>query len=457
MSPLIPCILAGGAGTRLWPVSREALPKPFMRVAGGDSLLQRTFRQAIQLKGVSQLLTVTHRDLLFSTLDHYRALKPGALALDFVLEACNRNTAPAIIAAALQVARQQGPDSLLLVLPADHLIDDPAAFARAVDQARHLAEQGQLVCFGLPPAATANTAALAPTASPAPHGTGLFCMKVDSLLHELQLHAPELLGALEDCLARSHSLSGPQARQCELHGELFGALPDLTLEQAVLDRSSRTQMLPCTFGWRGIDSWQALGELTAADTQGNRVQGATVLHQVNHCHIHGSERLIGAVGVEHLLIVDTADALLIADARRSQDVQHLTRLLKQSDHACHRLPSTVARPWGNYRVLEEGPWFKIKRILVHPGASLSLQLHHHRSEHWIVVNGTARVTNGEAEFLLNTNQSTFIPAGHRHRLSNPGVVDLVIIEVQSGEYLGEDDIVRFNDLYGRVPLVEEPA
>ncbi|MES2818504.1 MAG: mannose-1-phosphate guanylyltransferase/mannose-6-phosphate isomerase [Pseudomonadota bacterium] len=479
MSLFIPCIIAGGAGTRLWPVSREALPKPFMRLADGDSLLQKTFRRAARLEGASRLLTVTHKDLFFSTLDQYRPVNPGALSLDFLLEPCGRNTAPAMAAAALHVTRLYGPDSVLLMLPADHLIEDDLAFAEAVTRARMLAEQGLLVTFGIQPT-HANSGfgyieqgeALADGAfrvkrfveKPAVDtaetylaggehlwNAGLFCFRADRLLQELQLHAPELLSAVEACLSESRSSNAAQAQQCELNASLFALVPDISIDYALMEHSSQVAVVPCTFGWRDIGSWQSLGELTPADADGNRIQGEAVLHRVSNCYFHSSKRLIGAVGIDNLIVVDTPDALLIADARHVQDVQLLTRELKQRGHQAYRLHSTVARPWGNYTVLEEGSRFKIKRIVVQPGASLSLQMHHHRSEHWIVVNGMARVTNGERDFMLDTNESTFIPAGHQHRLTNPGVIDLVMIEVQSGEYLGEDDIVRFNDIYGRVP------
>ncbi|MBF2983205.1 cupin domain-containing protein, partial [Pseudomonas aeruginosa] len=244
-------------------------------------------------------------------------------------------------------------------------------------------------------------------------------------------------------------------RQRELAAGAFAEAPDISVDYALMERSDKVAVVPCSIGWSDIGSWQALRELSAADENGNQVRGESVLHDVSNCYIDSPKRLVGAVGVHDLIIVDTPDALLVADAARSQDVKFVAQELKRRGHDAFRLHRTVSRPWGTYTVLEEGRRFKIKRIVVRPKASLSLQMHHHRCEHWIVVSGMALVENGEREFLLNTNESTFIPAGHSHRLSNPGIIDLVMIEVQSGEYLGEDDIVRFNDIYGRAPASDE--
>jgi mannose-1-phosphate guanylyltransferase len=236
-----------------------------------------------------------------------------------------------------------------------------------------------------------------------------------------------------------------------LDSALFKEVPDDSIDYAVMEKSKNVAVVPCSIGWSDIGSWAALGDLTAPDSQGNRIEGEVILHDVSNCYIQSGHRIVGAVGVKDLVVIDTPDAVLVADRNRAQDVKYLYSRLKAEGHEAHRLHSTVHRPWGTYTVLEEGHRFKIKRIEVKPGASLSLQMHHHRSEHWIVVSGAALVVNGEQELLVNTNESTYIPAGHKHRLQNPGVVDLVMIEVQSGEYLGEDDIVRYEDAYGRVP------
>ncbi len=480
MSTLIPCIIAGGAGTRLWPVSREAMPKPFMRLPDGESLLQKTFKRAKALPGVERIVTVTNREVFFRTLDEHRLLNgTDPVALDFILEPAGRNTAPAIAVAALHIATQYGNDAQMLVLPADHLIRDQAAFAAAVAAAQALTDQGLLVTFGLLPT-TPETgfgyiekgAALAegsfevarfvekPDAATAQAyldggqhlwNAGMFCMRAGNIIEQLEAHAPDVLEAARTCLALSHSKKGDGELQLELESTTFALAPDISIDYAVMERSNRVAVIPCNLGWSDIGSWQAVRELTAADANGNQCIGETVLHDVSNCYIDSPRRVVGAVGLDNLIIVDTPDALLIADASRTQDVKYIAQELKRLDHDAYRLHRTVTRPWGTYTILEEGKRFKIKRIVVRPQASLSLQMHHHRSEHWIVVSGMATVTNGDREFLLNTNESTFIKPGHTHRLVNPGIIDLVMIEVQSGEYLGEDDIVRFNDIYGRVP------
>lgn len=482
MTALIPCIIAGGAGARLWPVSREAMPKPFMLLADGRSLLQKTFERVAGLADVEQLLTVINRDLLFRTLDDYRPLNQQRLSLDFLLEPCGRNTAPAVAAAALHVARHYGDDAQLLVLPADHLIGDQAAFVVAIEQARTLAEAGWLVTFGIRPGHAETGYGYIQQGAALAHGgfqvvsfvekpdaltaqgyldggqhlwnAGMFCFRADAVLREFREHAPQVLDAVAACLERSHPTEGKQGWQCELDSRSFAEVTDISIDYALMERSQRVAVVPCSLGWSDIGSWQAMRELVAADADGNQINGEAILHKVSNCYIDSPKRLVGAVGVRDLVIVDTPDALLIADANSTQDVQFIAQELKRRGHEAYRLHRTVVRPWGTYTVLEEGPRFKIKRIMVRPGESLSLQMHHHRSEHWIVVSGMARVVNGERDFLLNTNESTFIPAGHSHRLVNPGVIELVMIEVQSGEYLGEDDIVRFNDIYGRVPAAE---
>ncbi|GFM59181.1 mannose-1-phosphate guanylyltransferase/mannose-6-phosphate isomerase [Pseudomonas cichorii] len=479
MSNLIPCIIAGGSGTRLWPVSREAMPKPFMRLPDGESLLQKTFKRATGLPEVERLLTVTNREVYFRTADDYRQLNKTKLPLDFILEPFGRNTAAAIAAAALHVTRLYGENAKLLVLPADHLITDVDAFSKAVGVAQELADQGWLVTFGILPtkpetgfgyiekgqSLNAEGYQVARFVEKPDEATaqgyvdgglhlwnaGMFCMRVDAVLRELEIHAPDVLKAVKACLEKSISKEGNHELQLELDSELFGQVPDISIDYALMERSQKVAVVPCQLGWSDIGSWQAVRELTAPDAQGNQCNGQTVLHDVTNCYIDSPKRLVGAVGLDNLVIIDTPDALLIADGTRSQDVKIIAQELKRQGHDAYRLHRTVTRPWGTYTVLEEGKRFKIKRIVVRPQGSLSLQMHHHRSEHWIVVSGMARVTNGEREFMLDTNESTFIKPGHTHRLVNPGVIDLVMIEVQSGEYLGEDDIVRFTDIYGRAP------
>jgi len=486
---LIPTILCGGAGSRLWPVSREMHPKPFIRVADGQSLLQKAWLRGAILPGCVEVMTVTNRELFFKTQDDYHEIGEASkidLPNSFVLEPFGRNTAPAIAAAALAVAEKHGPDALMLVLAADHLIADQDAFAQAVARAAAIAQQGKLVTFGIKPEAPetgygyieadisrpieAEGAVIGydvrrfvekPNLEKAREyvasgnyqwNSGMFCFSAGALLREMEQNCPEILFATRACVARSRVVAGDGASQIQLDADSFSEVPNDSIDFAVMEKSSNVAVVPCSIGWSDIGSWDALGDLTQPDANGNRIEGAEVtLHEVSNCYIRGGERMIGAVGVENLIVIDTPDALLVAERECAQDVKHLYANLKARGHEAHKLHRLVNRPWGTYTVLENGLNFKIKRIEVKPGASLSLQMHYHRSEHWIVVSGMARVVNGDREMLVNTNESTYIPAGHKHRLENPGLLPLVMIEVQSGAYLGEDDIVRFDDVYGRVP------
>jgi mannose-1-phosphate guanylyltransferase/mannose-6-phosphate isomerase len=469
---LIPTILCGGAGSRLWPVSRERHPKPFIRLADGQSLLQKAFLRGAALADVQEILTVTNRELYFKTEDEFNEVNQDKLATSFILEPFGRNTAAAIAAAALHVAATHGDDALMLVLAADHLIVDQQAFAAAVDAACVLARKGKLVTFGIRPEAPETGYGYIeadgdkvlrfvekPSLDKAREyletgsflwNSGMFCFSAAAMLRAMDAHCPDILAATKACLQQSRVAEGKRFTQLELQAESFAGVREESIDYAVMEKSSDVAVVPCDIGWSDIGSWTAIGNLTEADAEGNRIEGEVLLHDVSNCYIQSRDRLVGAVGVDNLVIIDTPDALLVADRSRAQDVKHIYARLKASGHEAHQLHRTVHRPWGTYTVLEDGSRFKIKRIEVKPGASLSLQMHHHRSEHWIVVSGMAKVVNGDKELFVNTNESTFIPAAHKHRLENPGVLDLVMIEVQSGEYLGEDDIVRFEDVYGRV-------
>jgi len=469
---LLPIILCGGAGSRLWPVSRESHPKPFIRLADGESLLQKAFLRAVALPGVKEVLTVTNRELFFKTEDDFREVNANKCATSFILEPFGRNTAAAVATAALHTAKTHGEQTVMLVLAADHLIADQAAFAKAVAAAQKLAEAGKVVTFGVQPqtpetgygyieADGENVVRFVekPSLEKAREylasgkfvwNSGMFCFTARTILKEMQQHCPEILSTAADCMKASPSAQGPDgAVQIRLEPGCFGAVPDLSFDYAVMEKCEHAAVVRCDIGWTDVGSWTALSDLSPADASGNRVEGEALLFDVKNCYVRGGNRLIGAVGVEDLIVIDTPDALLLASKDRAQDVKQIFAELKARGHEAYKLHRTVHRPWGTYSVLEEGPRFKIKRIEVKPGASLSLQMHHHRNEHWVVVSGMAKVVNGEKEFFVSTNESTYIPAGHKHRLENPGVVELVMIEVQSGEYLGEDDIVRFEDIYGR--------
>ena len=472
---LIPTILCGGAGSRLWPVSREMHPKPFIRLADGQSLLQKAYLRGALLPGATEILTITNRELFFKTKDEFRELGPARLPTSYVLEPFGRGTAAAVASAALVAARAHGDDAVILVLPADHLVLDQAAFAAAVAQAARLAQQGRLVTFGIRPAApetgygyieadgdevlrfvekpSAERARAYVDSGRFLWNSGMFCMAAGTVIREITEHCPEILSSVRRCLEKSRLATGDGFTQVELDPDTFAGVPDISIDYALMEKSRRVAIVPCDIGWSDIGSWNAIGDLMESDEHGNQVEGRAFLHDVSGCYIRSGERVVGAVGVSNLIVIDTADALLVADKARAQDVRHVYAQLKELGHDAHKTHRTVHRPWGTYTVLEEGPGFKIKRIEVKPGASLSLQMHHHRSEHWIVVSGTATVVNGDREMAIQTNESTFIPAGNKHRLENKTVAELVIIEVQSGDYLGEDDIVRFDDEYGRATNV----
>lgn len=360
----------------------------------------------------------------------------------------------------------------MLVLPADHIVQDLNAFARAVAQAHAIAQQGWLTTFGIQPTHPHTGYGYIEVGEPLHGGhrvvrfvekpdapraaemlasgrylwnSGMFCWRVCDLLEAMQRACPDLLQAARDCWAQADVQANPVQWPCAA----FEALPDISIDYAVLEHADRLAVVPGQLGWSDVGSWNALADLLPTDAHGNRVQGDVTLLDSNNNIVIGGHHLVAALGVRDLIIVDTPDATLVAHRDKAEDVRRIVQRLRDSGHSGYRWHATVHRPWGSYTVLEEGPRFKIKRIVVKPGASLSLQMHHHRSEHWIVVSGVAKVINGQQELLVRTNESTYIPAGQKHRLENPGKVELVMIEVQSGEYLGEDDIVRFEDVYGR--------
>jgi mannose-1-phosphate guanylyltransferase / mannose-6-phosphate isomerase len=468
---LIPTILCGGSGSRLWPVSRELHPKPFIRLADKQSLLQKAFLRGAGLPNVAEIVTVTNRELVFRVQDDYRQINSQKLTTSHILEPFGRNTAPAIAAAALFVQKEYGDNAILLVLAADHLISDEPAFSLAVSRAVTLATSGKIVTFGIRPQGpetgygyieTKDEEVLRFVEKPKLEvarayiaagnflwNSGIFCASAGTMLRDMAQYSPEVFDTMQHCMQTSRRKEGDGVIQIELDPEAFSLAPDISVDYAVMEKTSNMAVVPCDIGWSDIGSWVALSNLVPADENGNRIEGTVITHDVSNCYIRSEDRMVGAVGIDDLLIIDTSDALLVAHRDRAQDVKQIYEVLKTQEHESHKLHRTVHRPWGTYTILEVSTGFKIKRIEVKPQAALSLQMHHHRSEHWIVVSGVAKVTNGEREFLLQTNESTFIPASNKHRLENPGAVPLVIIEVQTGNYLGEDDIVRFQDVYGR--------
>lgn len=476
---IVAVLLSGGAGARLWPLSREALPKPFIKLPDGDSLLQKTVGRVLALGSVRQALTVTNRDYYFLARDEYAATDgSGCLEHDFLLEPRGRNTAPAIAAAARHVAHRHGDDAVMLVLPADHIVADPVAFAVAVGRAAALVGEGWLVTFGITPT-RAETGygylevgvALAGEAcyrvdrfvekpdearakamvAGGRHlwNSGMFCFTAKTILAELASHAPEVLVAADRALEAGAARGMPLL----LDDGLFAAAPDISIDRAVMERSDRVAVVAASMGWEDVGSWMSYAQLTPADGDGNRANGEAMVIDSQDCYFQSSSKVVAAIGVRDLIVVDTPDALLISHKDSVQRVKEVVSELKAMSHAAVRHHQTVPRPWGTYTVLEEGAGFKIKRLVVRPGASISLQRHRHRSEHWVVVSGQAVVRNEGAETVVERNESTFISAGAWHRLTNSGTEDCVLIEVQVGSYVGEDDIERNEDMYGRVPAV----
>lgn len=468
---LIPLILSGGSGTRLWPVSRKNLPKQFLSLAGHGTLFQQTVARTRQLPEVTAPIVVASEDHRFLAAE--QLLESGIEGSTIVLEPLARNTAPAIALGALE-ALKRAPDALLLVLPADHLIGDADGFVDAVRRALPVAARGWLVTFGIRPDRAETGFGYIRRAEPIGDGafrverfvekpdlataesyladggydwnSGMFLFKAARYLEELEQHEPAMLAAVREAHASAHSdLDFVRLDQAD-----FAKVPDNSIDYAVMEKTSRAAVIPVSCAWSDIGSWSALWLAGERDAEGNLREGDTLTVNTRNSLLRSHDRhLVAAVGVDDLIVVTTPDATLVARRDAAQDVKKVVDQLKASGRTEHSFHRVVHRPWGSYDSLEAGERFQVKRIVVKPGASLSLQKHHHRAEHWIVVSGTAEVTCDDQVFLLGENQSTYIPLGSVHRLRNPGKMPLELIEVQSGSYLGEDDIVRFDDVYGR--------
>jgi mannose-1-phosphate guanylyltransferase len=449
-----------------------------MKLADGKSLLEKTYRRAANLKGIiieqgkAKILTVTNRDFYFMSRDELsKANAEGA----FLLEPFGRNTAAAIALAAHRLLNKRGDDVTMLVLPSDHLIGNEDAFADCVNQAVSLAAKGFLVTFGITPSApetgfgyiekgqsigegfevarfiekpSLKLAQELLTSGKYLWNSGMFCFRAKAFIEELELHSPLLAKSAFNCWQSIPDKSN-ESTYLEIPEAAFKDMPSDSIDYALMEKSTKVAVVPGDFAWSDIGSWSAVQNLVAPDAQNNRVLGEAIFVNSQNNFIQSEDRLVAAVGVNNLMVIDTPDALLITRPESAQDVREVVSQLKTLNHDVAKLHKTVIRPWGTYTVLEEAPDFKIKRIEVRPGAKLSLQLHHQRSEHWIVVKGRAKIVNGEQELILVQNESTYIPSGHKHRLENPDDEDLIMIEVQCGGYLGEDDIVRFEDAYGR--------
>lgn len=472
MDNIVPVIMAGGSGTRLWPLSRKLFPKQFLPLLGEASMLQETLsRLDMQHDAVtvSNPIIVCNDEHRFIVAEQLRANHRQANAI--ILEPVGRNTAPAVALAALE-AQAQNDDSLLLVLAADHVIRNVTAFQEAVIKAAKLAEQNKLVTFGIVPrhpetgygyirsgqeqdgAAKVEEFVEKPDLATAQSyvdqgcyfwNSGMFMFKASVYLDELKTYRPDIYEAVNKAY---------QGKSCDLDftrldENAFEACPDESIDYAIMEKTDGAMVVPLDAGWSDVGSWSSLWDEMQQDEQGNATRGDVVAHDSTNSLFFSDHKLIAAVGVENLVVVDTPDAVMVSTKDRVQDVKTIVNKLNSADRPEAIIHREVNRPWGAYDSIDIGERFQVKRITVKPGAKLSLQMHHHRAEHWIVVSGTALVTVGDKEIMLSENQSTYIPIGVTHRLENPGVLPLEMIEVQSGSYLGEDDIVRFEDNYGR--------
>ena len=467
---IFPVVLCGGSGTRLWPLSRRLLPKQFLPLVSADTMLQETVLRTRSISGIQAPVVVGNEAHRFLVAEQLRAVD-CAPALH-VLEPAPRNTAPAIAAAAWTLVARD-PQAMMLVLPADHLIEKVDAFAAAVNAAADLAAQGQLVTFGIVPTEPATGygyiergAALQPLGYKVARfvekpnlkraeemvaggnffwNSGMFVFEAQAFLDELARFNPLMHAATREASANA----SVDLDFCRLERVAFERSPADSIDYAVMEKTDRAAVIPVDLGWSDVGSWSQLWEVGAKDPSGNVTRGDVMLHDSKNTFVRAEHRLVATVGVEDLVIVETSDAVLVGARDRAQDVKAIVDSLAKSGRSEPNHHLRVYRPWGYYESIDSGERYQVKRIMVKPGQSISLQLHHHRAEHWIVVSGTAMVTRGDDTIMVSENQSTFIPLGIKHRLENPGKVPVFLIEVQSGSYLGEDDIVRFQDQYGR--------
>ncbi|WP_420851307.1 mannose-1-phosphate guanylyltransferase/mannose-6-phosphate isomerase [Parashewanella hymeniacidonis] len=467
---MIPVIMSGGSGTRLWPQSRALYPKQFLPLVNEHSMLQNTLTRLENLSNQAKPIIIANEEHRFIVAEQLRALTN--IQADIILEPVGKNTAPAITLAALQALSRSGnQDSLLLVLAADHDIKNPAEFINVVEKSKSAAIDKNLVTFGIVPthaetgygyikSTDKNTISSVecfvekPDAEKATAyiesgdyfwNSGMFLFSAKTFLEEISIHNPEILKACKASIAENQS----DMDFIRIGKQEFEDCPSDSIDYAVMEKTTKAVVAPLNAGWSDVGSWSALWDLGGKDENNNVVNGDVILHSTKSSYIRSEHKLIATVGVENLVISESDDAILIAHKDKVQDVKHIVNQLKAKQRSEAKLHRKVYRPWGCYDSIDNGERFQVKRITVNPGEKLSVQMHHHRAEHWIVVSGTAKVTLGEQELLVTENQSTYIKIGEVHALENPGKIALHMIEVQTGTYLGEDDIVRLKDRYGR--------
>jgi len=472
---IVPVILAGGSGTRLWPLSRGLFPKQLINLIDAHSMLQNTLLRPFGIPNMAPPVVICNEDHRFMAAEQMRRINCTGTLL---LEPVGRNTAPAITVAALQVAIKN-PEAVLLVLPADHVMEDIAAFHRAVAIGETHATGGALVTFGIVPTGPETGYGYIKKGLPVSGGpakattgcfidrfvekpdfntaqgyvssgqylwnSGMFMFRADIVLEALTLHAPEMVSACRTALEKGET----DLDFFRLDKEAFAQSPSDSIDYAVMEKTDHGVVIPLDAGWNDVGSWDALWHTGEKDESQNVLKGDVLISEVKNCYLNAESRLIAAVGLEDHVVVETKDAVLVAPRDRVQEVKKLVKVLKEKNRPEVTTHREVFRPWGSYETIDIGTRFQVKRITVKPGAKLSLQKHFHRAEHWTVVSGTAVITKGEEEILLRENESAYIPLGYVHRMENPGRIPLELIEVQSGSYLGEDDIVRFDDIYGR--------
>jgi len=472
MTRIVPVILSGGSGSRLWPLSREHYPKQLLALAGAQTMLQQTAMRVEGMQNVASPVLVCNEEHRFLVAEQLREI--GKIPANIILEPVGRNTAPALTLAALDLTTHD-PDAIMLVMPADHVISDLSGFRSAVEDAVHGAMDGFLVTFGIVPtrpetgygyirkdkpldgyptlrrvASFVEKPDAVAAAGYLESGeylwnSGMFVLRARVWLEELGKTRPDILRACEAAYAQGRQ-DGDFFR---VDAEAFSDSPNDSIDYAVMEKTDRAAVVPLAAGWSDIGAWSAIWETGVRDEQGNVMQGDVLSHNTRDALLIAKHRLVTAVGLKDVIVVETPDAVLVAHKDSAQDVKEIVKHLKDQDRSESLMHRRVFRPWGSYEGIDSGERFQVKRLIVKPGAAISLQLHHHRAEHWVVVKGTAKVTCGDEVLLLAENQSTYIPVGMKHRLENPGSVPLEIIEVQSGGYLGEDDIVRFEDRYNR--------